>query len=135
MVLEGVLIRRVIHNFDLLFSSLLDSTRVGDNADRGLELGFPGEMEAELTVVLESDLADLALVNEEFSKVEGERLGFLNLSKGADFNSLGLTSEDLVVDLVTFSLDVESQGSGLPLHIADQVVVIGQLELGAESDF
>jgi hypothetical protein len=62
-------------------------------------------MEAEVTVVLEGDLTNLAFVDEEFSKVEREGLSFLNLSRGADLN-LGLTSEDLVVNFVSFSLNV-----------------------------
>jgi len=52
MVLKSVLVRRVVDDFNLLFSSILHGARVGHNSNSGLELGFPGEMEAELSVVL-----------------------------------------------------------------------------------
>lgn len=37
-----------------------------------------------------------------------------------------------MVDLVTFALDVEDQGTGLALDVALQVVVVLELELGRE---
>jgi len=69
VVLESVLISRVVNDLNLLFSSILNSARVRDDSDGRLELGFPGEVEAELSVVLQKDLTHLAFVDEEFSEV------------------------------------------------------------------
>lgn len=118
VVLEGVLVGRIVDNLNLLLSLFLNGARVRYDSNGRLELGFPREMEAKVTVVLEGDLTNLAFVDEEFSIVKREGLGFLNLSRGADLN-LGLTSEDLVVNLVSFSLNVKGEWSSLSLHVTD----------------
>jgi len=40
-----------------------------------------------------------------------------------------------VLDLVTFTLNIESERSGLALDVTLQVVVVSQLELRVEEDF
>jgi len=124
VVLEGVFIRRVVNYFNLFLSSILNSARVRNDSDSRLELRLPGEMEGEFSIILEGNLTNLALVDKELTKVNRESFILSKLSRRADFN-LRLTGPDLMMDLVTFSLNVKSQWSSLSLHIADQVVVIG----------
>lgn len=124
MVLEGVFIRRVVNDLNLFLSSILNSARVRNDSDSRLELRLPGEMEGEFSIILEGNLTNLALVDKELTKVNRESFILSKLSRRADFN-LRLTGPDLMMDLVTFSLNVKSQWSSLSLHIADQVVVIG----------
>ena len=124
MVLEGVFIRRVVNDLNLFLSSILNSARVRNDSDSRLELRLPSEMEGEFSIILEGNLTNLALVDKELTKVNRESFILSKLSRRADFN-LRLTGPDLMMDLVTFSLNVKSQWSSLSLHIADQVVVIG----------
>jgi len=124
VVLEGVFIRRVVNDLNLFLSSILNSARVRNDSDSRLELRLPGEMEGEFSIILEGNLTNLALVDKELTKVNRESFILSKLSRRADFN-LRLTGPDLMMDLVTFSLNVKSQWSSLSLHIADQVVVIG----------
>lgn len=69
MVLESVLISRVVNDLNLLLSSILNSARVRDYSDGRLELSLPREVEAELSIVLQSDLTNLAFIDEELSEV------------------------------------------------------------------
>ena len=124
MVLEGVFIRRVVNDLNLFLSSILNSAGVRNDSDSRLELRLPSEMEGEFSIILEGNLTNLALVDKELTKVNRESFILSKLSRRADFN-LRLTGPDLMMDLVTFSLNVKSQWSSLSLHIADQVVVIG----------
>jgi len=124
VVLEGVFIRRVVNDLNLFLSSILNSARVRNDSDSRLELRLPSEMEGEFSIILEGNLTNLALVDKELTKVNRESFILSKLSRRADFN-LRLTGPDLMMDLVTFSLNVKSQWSSLSLHIADQVVVIG----------
>jgi hypothetical protein len=124
VVLEGVFIRRVVNDLNLFLSSILNSAGVRNDSDSRLELRLPSEMEGEFSIILEGNLTNLALVDKELTKVNRESFILSKLSRRANFN-LRLAGPDLMMDLVTFSLNVKSQWSSLSLHIADQVVVIG----------
>jgi hypothetical protein len=71
------------------------------------------------------NLLGLYLIDEEFSEVE-----LACFSRGSAH--LRLVSHHGVVDLVTFTLNVQGQWSSLSLNVALQVVVVSQLKLGVE---
>jgi hypothetical protein len=126
-------VTRSVRKANFNFRSLLDSTCVWFNSHILVELSSPNEVKVKLSVVLEKYLSDLFLVDEEFPKVE-RRSDSGSLGTLHDFLSW-LTAEDLVMDFIALSFDVQHQGSCLSLHIADQVVVVSQLKLWLELHF
>jgi len=102
-----VFVSRQVNDFNLFLSAVIDSARVRNDLYIGVELRFPVKVEAELSIVEDGNLASLALVDEEIAELDREGNGFFKLSRRADFYS-GLASEDFVVNLVTFSLNVEN---------------------------
>lgn len=96
-----------VSDFNLFLSAVFDSARVRNDLHIRVELRFPVKVEAELSIVEDGNLATLALIDEKVSKLDWECNSFFKLSGGADFYS-GLTSKDFVVNLVTFSLNVEN---------------------------
>jgi len=127
-VFHLVLGDRSVVDFDDHFGTCLDSASLGRNTDRVfVQLTFPDEVEVKFSVVRQDNILGLLLVDEEFTEIEVEGLAGLNFDTG-------LVSEDRVVDLVTFALDVEDERASLALNVALKVVVVSQLELGRELD-
>jgi hypothetical protein len=105
VVLEVMFVTRSVGKANFNFGSLLDGTCVWFNSDILVKLSSPNEVKVELSVVLEKYLSDLFLVDEEFPKVE-RRSDSGSLGTLYDFLSW-LTAEDLVVNLIAFSFDVQ----------------------------
>jgi hypothetical protein len=113
-------------DLDDYFGTFLDSASLWCDADRVLvQLTLPDEVEVEFSVVSQDNILGLLLVDKELPEIEVEGLAGLHLNTW-------LVSEDRVVDLVTFTLDVEDERASLALDVALQVVVVSQLELGRE---
>ena len=115
-------------DLDCDFRSLLNGASIWSDGNILIDLTFPDKVEVELTVVSQCDTLGLLFIDEEITKVELVRLGCF------DFTSLFLFRVHTVMDLVAFSFDVENKWSGLPLDVADEIIVVGQLVLRHELD-
>lgn len=106
-----------IVDLKFLIRSLLDTSSFWSDSDVLIDLALPHEIEVEFSIVSNSDLLSLSFVDKEFSKVKYIRLSSTDLL-------LLLVSEHSVVDLVTFSFDIENKWSCLSLDVTGKVVVI-----------
>jgi len=123
-----VLSNRQVNNLEFNLVSLGDTTRLWRDSDVLVDLSLPYEIEVKFSAVLENHFLCLSLVYEEFAEVE--LVGFSCLQFYSSHSS-----EDRVVDFVSFSFHVKNQGAGFSLDIAEQVVVVVQLVLGLEQYF
>lgn len=128
VVLELSFRHRQVRNLHSQFASLLNCSCFRSDG-HGLvdRRTFPNEIKVELTFVLQYDIFGAAFVDEELSEVESH--GFTG-----DALAGRSISQDLVMDLVAFTLNIEDKRTGLALDIAHQVVVVGQFVFGAESN-
>ena len=120
VALEVVLTDWQVRDLELLLSTLWYASSLWGDGDVLVHLALPDEVKVELTIVLDDDSLGLPLVDEEFTEVE-----LVGLS-GHHLHAVG-ACEDGMVDLVTLSFHVQYEWTGLPLHVADEVVVVVEL--------
>lgn len=89
---------------------------------------FPHKVEVKFTVVSQLHLLRLDLIDEYFTEVK------LRWLRGRSFNRRFI-SHYRVVNLVTFSFDIQDQWTSLSLNIALEIVVVVDLVLGVELNF
>lgn len=128
VVREVMLCDGQVVDLDCHFRSLLNGASIGSDGNILIDLTLPDKVEVELTVVSQCDTLGLLLIDEEIAEVE-----FVWLSS-FDFTSLFLFGVHTVMDLVAFSFDVENKWSGLPLDVANEIIVVSQLVLRHELD-
>ncbi len=119
--------QRQIGNLKCSFAAFLNSPCFRCDSDVLVDLALPHEVEVELTIVSQSDQLRFLLIDKEIAVIKLVGLG------GCDWGAVDVC-EDRVVDLVTLAFHIEHEWAGLALHVANQIVVVGQLELRLEYD-
>jgi hypothetical protein len=97
------------------------------NHDILIRLSLPLEVKVEIALIRKNHLFSANFIHEELTKVKFARLI-------AHTFDLGLVSHYRVVDLVAFTLNVESEWTVFPFNVALEIVVVGELELRIELD-
>jgi hypothetical protein len=96
-------------------------------------LSLPHEVKVEFAAVAKHDFAYFAFVDEEFAEIQRR----LRSSSGQGLRHFDawFSCVDFVVDLVALAFNIEYEWARLPLNVANQIVVVGEFELGRELDF
>lgn len=116
VVLKRVLCNWQINQVNLDFSAFLNSTSIRDNSHIFVDLSLPHEIEVEFSVVLEYHFANFSLVYKEFAEVNWARRR--RASEWLRHFDSWFTGKDLVVDLISFTFNVEHERTGLSLNVA-----------------